>query len=127
MLALRKSINGFDGQLAYFTRYNNLQFTPDIIGDMLLNGIASNVTRTSYTNGLQGDGSYNVNPANIVRAGFVVSGEKEAVNNFSIGEPCSIRNGSDGPPERIRDDTSKVGWLMASMVRTSGKSPISSR
>jgi len=49
VLALQKSINGFDGQLAYFTRYNNLQFTPDIIGDMLLNGIASNVTRTSYT------------------------------------------------------------------------------
>jgi hypothetical protein len=112
VLALQKSINGFDGQLAYFTRYNNLQFTPDIIGDMLLNGIASNVTRTSYTNRLQGDGSYNVNRANIVRAGFVVSGEKEAVNNFSIVEPCSIRNGSDGPPERIRDETSKVGWLM---------------
>ena len=42
----------------------------------------------------------------------MVSGEKEAVNNFSIVEPCSIRNGSDGPPERIRDETSKVGWLM---------------
>ena len=46
MLALQKSINGFDGQLAYFTRYNNLQFTPDVVGDMLLNGIASNITRT---------------------------------------------------------------------------------
>ncbi len=41
VLALQKSINGFDGQLAYFTRYNNLQFTPDVIGDLLLNGIAS--------------------------------------------------------------------------------------
>ena len=47
VLALQKSINGFDGQLAYFTRYNNLQFTPDVIGDMLLNGIASNPTPTA--------------------------------------------------------------------------------
>ena len=85
VLALQKSINGFDGQLAYFTRYNNLQFTPDVIGDLLLNGIASNITRQSYTNGLQGDGSYQLNPANTVRAGFTVSGEQAAVNNFSAG------------------------------------------
>ena len=104
VLALQKSINGFDGQLAYFTRYNNLQFTPDVIGDMLLNGIASNITRQSYTNGLQGDGSYQLNPANTVRAGFTVSGEQAAVNNFSIVEPCTICDGSDnGPPEGIRD------------------------
>ena len=68
---------------------------------------------TSYTNGLQGDGSYQVNPANTVRAGFMVSGEQAAVNNFSIVEPCTICDGSDnGPPEGIRDLTSKVGWLM---------------
>ena len=113
VLALQKSINGFDGQLAYFTRYNNLQFTPDVVGDMLLNGIASNITRTSYTNGLQGDGSYKVNPANIVRAGFVVSGEKAAVNNFSIVEPCTVCDGSDnGPPVGINDLSSKLGLLM---------------
>ena len=113
VLALQKSINGFDGQLAYFTRYNNLQFTPDIIGDLLLNGIASNITRQSYTYGLQGDGSYQLNPANTVRAGFTVSGEQAAVNNFSIIEPCTICDGSDnGPPKGICDETSKVGWLM---------------
>ena len=105
VLALQKSINGFDGQLAYFTRYNNLQFTPDIIGDMLLNGIASEVIRTSYTNGIQGDGSVKVSPANTVRAGFVVSGEKAAVNNFSIVEPCTFCDGSDnGPPEAAMVD-----------------------
>jgi len=113
VLALQKSINGFDGQLAYFTRYNNLQFTPDVIGDLLLNGIASNITRQSYTNGLQGDGSYKLNSANTVRAGFTVSAEQAAVNNFSIVEPCTLCNGTDnGPPEGIRDFTSKVGWLL---------------
>ncbi|MGA3340003.1 MAG: hypothetical protein ABSD11_05160 [Methylocella sp.] len=47
MLPLQKSINGIDGQLAYFTRYNNSQLTPDIVGDMLLNGVASEVRRWS--------------------------------------------------------------------------------
>lgn len=113
VLALQKSINDFDGQLAYFTRYNNLQFTPDVIGDLLLNGIASNITRQSYTNGFQGDGSYKLNPTNTVRAGFTVSAEQAAVNNFSIVEPCTLCDGTDnGSPEGIRDFSSKVGWLM---------------
>jgi len=29
MLALQRSINGFDGQLSYFTRYDRLHFSPD--------------------------------------------------------------------------------------------------
>jgi hypothetical protein len=39
VLAVQKSVNGFDGQLSYFTRYNSLQFIPDPVGDLLLNGI----------------------------------------------------------------------------------------
>ena len=58
VLAVQKSVNGFDGQLSYFTRYNRLQFIPDPVGDLLLNGIASDITRQSYANGIQGDGSY---------------------------------------------------------------------
>jgi TonB dependent receptor len=113
VLALQKSVNGFDGQLAYFTRYNDLQFVPDVVGDLLLNGIASDIIRTSYTNGIQGDGSVQVNPANMVRAGFVVSAEHAYVQNFSTVEPCTICDGSDnGNPEGIFDSTSKVGWLM---------------
>ncbi len=58
MLALQRSVNGFDGQLSYFTRYNDLHFMPDPVGDLLLNGIASDISRQSYTNGIQGDASY---------------------------------------------------------------------
>ena len=113
VLALQKSINGFDGQLAYFTRYNNLLFTPDVTGDLLLNGIASKISRTSYTNGIQGDGSYQLNPANTVRAGFTVSLEKAAVTNFSTVEPCTVCDGSDnGAPEGILNSTTKLGLLM---------------
>jgi outer membrane receptor protein involved in Fe transport len=118
VLALQKSVNGFDGQLSYFTRYNALQFTPDVIGDLLLNGIASEVTRTSYTNGIQGDGSFQVNPVNTVRTGFTVSGELAKVQNSSFVEPCTVRDGSDnGAPEGILDSTSKIGWLMGAYVQ----------
>ena len=78
-----------------------------------MNGIASHITRTSYTNGFQGDGSFQVNPANTVRAGFTVSFEKAAVTNFSTVEPCTVCDGFDnGAPEGILDLTSKLGLLI---------------
>src|SRR5580692_5251823 len=109
VLSLQKSVDGFNGQLSYFTRYDNLRFTPDPIGDLLLNGIASNVGRTSYTNGLQGDGSYQVNASHTLRAGFSVSGEQASVSNTSLVEPCMICDGTDnGAPIGITDNVSKL-------------------
>jgi outer membrane receptor protein involved in Fe transport len=112
VLALQRSANGFDGQLSYFTRYNQLHFMPDPVGDLLLNGIASDISRQSYSNGLQGDASYVVNAAHTVRAGFTVSAEQAWVDNSSIVQPCMACDGTDsGPPETIADDVSKLGWL----------------
>ena len=76
VLALQRSVNGFDGQLSYFTRYNDLHFTPDPVGDLALNGIASDISRQSFTNGVQGDASYMINSAHTLRTGFTVSGEQ---------------------------------------------------
>jgi hypothetical protein len=110
VLALQKSVNGFDGQLSYFTRYNYLHFTPDPIGDLLINGIASDVSRESYTNGLQGDGSYELNPAHTLRAGFTVSGEQTAVGNTSLVEPAPGGVAVDAPFS-ITDNVAKTGYL----------------
>src|ERR1700739_3168026 len=112
VLSIQKSVDGFDGQLSYFTRYNQLQFTPDPVGDLLLNGIASNVGRTSYTNGFQGDGSYQINSAHTIRAGFSASTEQAFVGNSSLVVPCMQCDGSDnGLPETITDNVSKTGTL----------------
>ena len=122
VLSLQKSVDGFDGQLSYFTRYNNLHFTPDPLGDLLINGIASNIARVSYTNGIQGDGAYQVNSSHTVRAGFTVSGEQAFVGNTSLVEPCVICDGSDnGNPISITDNVSKLGWLAGVYVQDEWK------
>jgi outer membrane receptor protein involved in Fe transport len=122
VLSLQKSVDGFDGQLSYFTRYNHLQYTPDPIGDLLINGIASNISRTSLTNGLQGDGSYQVNSAHTLRAGFSVSSEQAFVGNTSLVEPCMICDGSDnGNPIGITDNVSTTGLLMGVYVQDEWK------
>ncbi len=112
VLALQRSTPGFDGQISYFTRYNNLHFTPDAIGDLLLNGIATDVSRQSYSNGIQADASYLINPAHTVRAGFTVSAEQIWVDNTSVVEPTPPPLFvAVNTPQSITDDVAKVGWL----------------
>jgi outer membrane receptor protein involved in Fe transport len=79
---------------------------PDPVGDLLLNGIASDISRQSYTNGMQGDASYLINPAHTLRMGFTVSGEQTNVDNSSLVEPDGVSS-----PEIITDDAAKLGWL----------------
>jgi outer membrane receptor protein involved in Fe transport len=112
VLALQRSVNGFDGQLSYFTRYDNLHFIPDPTGDLLLNGVASDISRQAYTNGVQGDASYLINPAHTLRMGFTTSAEQIWVDNTSLVQPCTLCNGTDGgAPVAITDDVDKLGWL----------------
>jgi outer membrane receptor protein involved in Fe transport len=122
VLSVQKSHDGFDGQLSYFTRYNELRFTPDPIGDLLINGIASNVGRISYTNGIAGDGSYRLSDSHTLRAGFSVSGEQVGVENTSLVENLDP-TGTFGvePPIGITDNVSKLGWLAGVYVQDEWK------
>jgi opacity protein-like surface antigen len=110
VLALQRSINGFDGQISYFTRYDRLHFSPDPLGDLLINGIASDIVRQSYTNGIQADGSYKINPANTIRTGFFFSGEQAFVGNSSLVEPAPGGVPIDAP-FTITDNVSTTGFL----------------
>ena len=122
VLALQRSTPGFDGQISYFTRYDNLHFMPDPTGDLLLNGIASDISRQAYTNGIQGDGSYVLNAAHTLRAGFTVSAEKAWVDNSSTVVPCMACDGTDtGTPQTISDDVAKLGWLAGVYVQDEWK------
>ena len=122
VLSLQKSAPGFDGQLSYFTRYNELRFTPDPIGDLLINGIASDVGRISYANGIAGDGSFKLNESHTLRAGFSVSAEQATVENTSLVENLDP-TGTFGvePPIGITDNVSQLGWLAGVYVQDEWK------
>jgi outer membrane receptor protein involved in Fe transport len=121
VLTLQRSVNGFDGQISYFTRYNFLHFTPDPVGDLLINGVASDITRRSFTNGIQGDTSYIINPAHTLRAGFTVSGEQTSVGNQSLVEPVDAMGNAIDAPFAIADNASKLGWLAGVYVQDEWK------
>ena len=98
VLALQKSVNDVDLQLAYFTRTSSVQFTPDLIGDLMFNGVATNVYRSSVANGIQADGAFRLNEAHTLRAGMFASMEKTTVS--SVNRCCQ----STARPAQISPD-----------------------
>ena len=111
VVALQKSVNGFDVQLAAFSRYSSLHFIPDPVGDILFNGIASDVYRRGFANGFQGDGAFRLNDTNILRAGFTVTGESTLVSNIATVEPLDSEGNPIDAPFPITDNNSKFGWI----------------
>ena len=94
VLALQKSVNDVDLQLAYFTRTSSVQFTPDLIGDLMFNGVATNVYRGSVANGIQGDSAFRLNEAHTLRAGMFASAEKTTVSGVNALLPIDSVTGN---------------------------------
>lgn len=111
VLALQKSVNGLDFQLAAFSRYSTLHFVPDTIGDLVFNGIASDVYRRGFANGLQSDGAYKLNDAHTLRAGFTVTGESTQNSNISNVLPLDAFGNPIDAPFTVTDNNSRLGWV----------------
>ncbi len=110
VVAYQKSAEGVDYQLAYFNRYSQLHFLPDPIGDLVINGVASDVYRQSYVNGIQEDTAWRVGYAHTLRFGFTVSAERSLVNNASVVLPLVDPT-----------DPSKTGWLLGTYLQDEWK------
>src|SRR5262249_5317923 len=114
VLALQKSVNDVDLQLAYFNRTATIQFTPDPIGDLMFNGVASNVYRGSVVNGIQADSAFRLNEAHTLRAGAFASAEKTTVSNISQLLPINATTGNQIQPDvpfTVNDTSVLLGWL----------------
>jgi hypothetical protein len=103
-------------------RYNALLFVPDVYGDILFNGVSSNVYRESFMNGVQSDNSYKITEVHTIRAGFNSSVEQGIVRTVSTVEPVD----ATGRPERHSASptrASKPAIWSAAISRMSGGSP----
>jgi outer membrane receptor protein involved in Fe transport len=112
VFAYQRSYNGLDVQLSYFSRYSALHFSPDPVGDLAFNGVASDVFRQSIINGIQADAAYRLTTDHTIRFGTQISGEKSTVNNTSTAFALVP------PPDTITfsDNSSKLGWLFSAYM-----------
>ena len=87
--AYQKSVNDFNMQVAAFARYSGVHFKPDPYGDLWINGVASDVDRTLYSEGLQLDASYALGDQHTLRGGVMLWDESVSSDTstavFSVG------------------------------------------
>ena len=104
--AWQRSINGADVQLSYFNRYSSVHFIPDPIGDIIFNGVASEVFRSDFANGVTGDIAYRLNEAHTLRAGLLLRTDKTQVTNTDTLEPLDAAGNPIDAPFTVVDPSS---------------------
>src|SRR6202790_2927066 len=113
VLAYQKSVEDIDYQIAYFNRYNQLHFRPDLLGDLGTNGVASDVYRQSAVNGIQEDTAWRIGYAHTLRFGFSASAERSLVTNISTLLPVDPASGNPiDAPFTAFDSSRKTGWRL---------------
>jgi outer membrane receptor protein involved in Fe transport len=117
VVAYQKSADGLDYQIAYYNRYSQLHFIPDPIGDLVFNGVSSDVYRQSFINGIQEDTSYRLGFSHTLKFGFGVSGERSLVNNASLVLPADDTGAQTSDiPSSIFDSSAKTGFLFSTYL-----------
>ena len=117
LASLQKSYQNFNLQFSGFTRYSELSYQPDALGDLLYNGIAPYAKRTSLAVGVQADSSWKVASDHTLRGGFLV--QRERVTSFSQNNVLPMVTNPDDPdgdlipggtPTGFPDGADLVGW-----------------
>jgi len=89
VLALQGAVGEqVDYQLAAFSRYSSVDFSPDPQGDLIYTGIASKIFHSSFANGLQGDVAYRMTDTHTLRAGFYGSADRAEIDNHATVFPA---------------------------------------
>jgi len=122
ILSLQGSAEALDYQVGAFVRYSRTKFTPDSVGDLLSNGVASQVLRSDNAAGAQADASWKASAAHTVRAGAYFSGELAVNNNTSaVFSVDSTGSQSDSTPVTVVDNNRRPSYLYSAYLQDEWK------
>jgi outer membrane receptor protein involved in Fe transport len=105
-----KTLGDASLQAAAFARYSTLAFRPDRLADVMFNGIAQRVNRSSIATGLQLDGTYALAPTHTLHAGAYLAAEQTSVQSTSDVLPAVDGVPTSDQPFTIFDSRGKIGY-----------------
>jgi outer membrane receptor protein involved in Fe transport len=119
VMSVQQSRGAFDYQASVFYQYSTLHYLPDSQGgDLIYNGVASDVFKSNSATGVQADASYKLAEAHTARFGFAFTHQLTRSNN-NVGvfpvDDAGNQIGSD--PLTIVDDSEKRGDLSSLYVQ----------
>ena len=119
VLSYLKAEKELSYQISAFSRYSLLTFRPDPLADLLFNGIAQDLQRSSVATGLQADGSYVLTPTHTLRGGIYFVAERSSVQTTSAVLPSDPALGDT--PFKIFDSTGITGYTYSTYVQDAWK------
>lgn len=94
VLSLQGKLGATDYQVSLGQRYSSLDFTPDMVGDLMFNGVASGIARSNRASTLQADFATPLGDSHTLRYGVYGSFEKAPSTNDAWVFPAD----EDGNP-----------------------------
>jgi outer membrane receptor protein involved in Fe transport len=119
VVSLQQSRGAFDYQASLYYQYSSLHYLPDTQGgDLIYNGVASDVFKSNSATGLQADASYKLADAHTARFGFAYTHQlTRSNNNVGVFPVDDAGNQTSSDPINIVDDSSKRGNLTSLYVQ----------
>ncbi len=112
VLSLQKHVDDIDMQLSAFVRNSVLSFSPDVIGDLLFNGVTPFARRSDLAEGVQADASWRINDSHTLRGGFLGQVETTAFDTNSFVLPADATGAQTSDvPLGVVDNGSRTGGL----------------
>jgi outer membrane receptor protein involved in Fe transport len=109
--SLQGSRGALDWQVAAFGRRSSTHYVPDVQGELVFNGVASDVRRESNAGGLQADASWRLNATNTLRFGVMSMAERSIARNASTVLPLDADGQAIDAPFTIFASRARTNWL----------------
>jgi outer membrane receptor protein involved in Fe transport len=117
VLNYQKAAGDLNYQLSAFGRDSSVDFTPDPVGDLYFNGVASDVDRVLHSFGFQGDGSDAIGAQHTLRAGFIFVDEFVTADSTTTVFPVDASGDPTGRAFPIVDNESLRGIFAGAYVQ----------
>lgn len=82
-LSYQHSTDRLTTQVSLFARYSTLTFTPDVLGDILYDGIAQGAAKQDAAGGLQAEAVYRLSTTHTLRGGVIVEIDRATTTTSS--------------------------------------------
>jgi outer membrane receptor protein involved in Fe transport len=115
--ALQKSWGDVDLQVAPFIRSSSIHYVPSVVGETVINGVASDVYRGSLAMGVQSDAAWRVAADHTLRAGFQFTGERARFRSATTVLPLDGGGNPVDDPLTLSDRFGRTGWLYGGYVQ----------
>ena len=112
VLSYQRTDGPLDYQLSGFHRISKVFYSPDPVGDLIYNGVASSIYHKDEVYGTQFDASYRLNDSHTLRTGLFAQTDRMGIANSSQVFPADANgNPTSSTPITLVDNAGIHGYL----------------